>query len=828
VGTAYSQTLAATGGTGGGYTWLLTAGVLPAGLSLSALGVISGTPPTAGTLSFTVQVRDSAGSIATAPLAITINPPPLAITTSALASGTAGTPYVQSLAASGGTGAYRWSAVSGSLPTGLALSAGGAITGTPSTPGLFNFTVQVADGTSTPATQALSITIRAPLAVTGTLPSGTTGVPYGAAVAASGGVPPYNWSVKAGQLPPGLAADNAGNVVGVPTRAGIYSFTLQASDAAGTTAAAAFTVTIISNLGVVTPPTLASGSAGAAYQATLAASGGTPPYSWSLISGTLPNGLALNGASGMIGGTPTQVGTFTVGVRVTDANSNTATESVTVTIFSGLAIATAPVLPGATAGSPYSQQLQPAGGVPPYVWAATAGSLPAGLLFHASGLIDGTPAAAGTFAFTVEVTDGNTTKATKQFTLEVAGPLTITSGPALPGGTTGGPYSQTLAASGGRPPLVWSVAAGTLPPGLSLAATGTLSGTPSASGNFSFTAAVTDSAGIKAQKALTLAVGAGVTPSAPSSLPNAVAGTPYTFTFGASGGQQPYTWSVTGGALPAGLDLNAASGVLSGTPTATGTFNFTVQVTDAARLTASRVHAIVVGLPAAPSLSVNGLPASAGPLEQPQVDIILSTPYPVPVTGRLNLTFAPGGQNPVDDPAVQFSTGGRSATFTVPANATHATFTAAQLALQTGSVAGTITVTVDALAAGGAPMQVPAGITRTLQVNTAAPAIRSLTVTRTGSGFNVVVVALSDTRELTQATVGFQAAAGGTLQSSQAIIPLAGVSSTWFKGPDSAAYGGQFTLTLPFTITGSSAALGSVSVVLSNSAGDSPASSAQY
>jgi hypothetical protein len=165
VGTPYSQALAASGGTGG-YTWSITSGSLPDGLSLSSGGTIAGTPTTAvSNDGFTVQVRDSSGTTAAKALAITISaqaPPPLTVTTSSLPNGTAGTPYSQALAATGGTGGYTWSLASGSLPDGLTLSASGAIAGTPTT-AVTNagFTVQVRDSTGVTAAKALAITINA-------------------------------------------------------------------------------------------------------------------------------------------------------------------------------------------------------------------------------------------------------------------------------------------------------------------------------------------------------------------------------------------------------------------------------------------------------------------------------------------------------------------------------------------------------------------------------------------------------------------------------------------------------------------------------------------
>lgn len=162
VSTAYSATLTASGGKAP-YTWSLLQGSLPAGLSLDGgSGVISGTPTAPGTSSFTVQVRDSQASPATAQamLGLTVLNN-LVVSTSELPSGTSGTAYQATLTAHGGTPSYAWSILSGSLPPGLSLSSGGVISGTPSAAGEWNFEVQVDDSSSDTAHATLPLTVAA-------------------------------------------------------------------------------------------------------------------------------------------------------------------------------------------------------------------------------------------------------------------------------------------------------------------------------------------------------------------------------------------------------------------------------------------------------------------------------------------------------------------------------------------------------------------------------------------------------------------------------------------------------------------------------------------
>ncbi len=337
VGVSYSDGLAASGGTQP-YSWSLASGSLPPGLTLnSSTGAITGTPTTAGTSNFTAQVTDSAKASATRPLSIIIDPATLTITTtSPLPNGTVGVAYSQTLSATGGSPPYGWSISASSLPAGLSLNQStGAITGTPTTAGSFNFTAQVSDTAKATASQAFSLTINAPalLITTTSLPNGTVGTAYSQTLAASGGATPYSWSLAVGSLPPGLSLSSAtGTISGTPTTAGAVNFTVQVTDSAGNTARQALTLTINPSSLAITTASLPAGAVGSAYSATLAATGGTPSYSWSMAAGSLPPGLSLNSTSGAITGTPTTAGTFTFTARVTDRAQATATRQYSLTI----------------------------------------------------------------------------------------------------------------------------------------------------------------------------------------------------------------------------------------------------------------------------------------------------------------------------------------------------------------------------------------------------------------------------------------------------------------------------------------------------------------
>ena len=666
--------------------------------------------------------------------------------------------------------------------------------------------------------QALSIT-------TTSLPAGIVNVNYTATLQVSGGIAPYTFSVV-GTLPPGVGLSGNGIFSGIPGNTGSYSFTVTVRDAQGSSTARVLTLQINgsgpSNTPVITTPSpLPAATVGQTYSVTLAAAGGVSPYTWA-VSGSLPAGLVLNSATGVISGTPGASGSFSFTFQVTDSSQPAGTASAVFSLTvnpASLSITTVPPLFSGTVGTGYAQTFSATGGKPPYTWSISSGSTGGLTLNPATGVLGGTPQTAGTFTFVVQVADTAGGRATKSFSVVVNPPsLSITVGAQPPGGTVGVAYSQTLplVANGGTPPITWSVTAGAVP-GLTFnPATLVLSGTPTTAGSFTLTIQAADSAGLTASRGINITIApAALSITTARALPDVLLSASYLQTLTATGGTPPYTWSASG--LPAGLTLNAAQGVISGTAAAAGNFGIAITVTDSTLAHVSDRFTLNVILPATPTFTLSGLPQTVSPAQQIALDLSVGASFPAPITGQAILIFSPDSGLP--DRTVVFASGGTTVNFTVPAGSTTIQ-PDSPLAIQTGTVAGTISISLR-LQAGGIDITPSPAPTETAHLNGAAPVISGVQFTRSTGAISIAITGYATSREVTQATFTFSAASGQSLQSSASSITVdvGSLFNTWYQSATNSQYGSQFVFTQPFTIQGDANAVTPTGVTLTNRLG---------
>jgi large repetitive protein len=551
---------------------------------------------------------------------------------------------------------------------------------------------------------------------------------------------------------------------------------------------------------------------------------------WSISAGNLPPGLSLSAVGtppGSITGTPTQAGAFTFTAMVVDTSGpvpTQATRQYTLYISLGSPLSLSPLThsPAAAGTSYVGSTFQAGGGVPGYTFALQSGTNSDGLNINAnSGQLSGTPLAGGIFPIAVVVTDASGAQASATFSLNVLG-ISTTS---LPSGTVGSSYSQTLAAVGAIGTLSWSVTSTNLPPpGLALSSQGQITGTPTAAGTFPFVVQVTDSATkLSATQALSITVATAISP---ATLPSGFVNVPYTATTLTVAGVTISNWAVTVGTLPAGLTLNAASGVISGTPTTVGSSTFTISASLAIVVAVvppvQQQFTLVISAP--PSVTISGLPATGVAATQPSASVSLSGgTYPLNLTGTMTLTFlsASGVAQTYDE---MFSSSGTTANFTIPTGTTQGLFgTASSVSVLTGTVAGTITVNTRILDSLGNPLPAPAATAIT--VNSTPPVITKVTLgTVTAGGFSVSVTGYSTPRNMTSALFHFTSPTNTQLAAADVTVPLTSAFTSWYGSAASNAFGSQFTMTVQFSFTGppgTTVPFTAVTVTLTNSVGTS-------
>lgn len=743
AGVAYNQSIAGASGGAAPYTYAVTSGSLPAGLTLASTGTLSGTATAVGTFNFTATATDS--STGTGPFSIgsgvtlVVDAPTILIAPATLPNGTFNTAYSQTVTASGGTAPYSYAVTAGTLPNGLSLSSAGVLSGTPTQAGDYPITITASDSTTGPAapyggSQSYTLHIDGPVITVapGTVPNATVGTAYSQTLSASGGTAPYTFSAT-GSLPPGLTLGAGGTLSGTPTTAGDFSFTATATDADSFTGSQAYTVHVTA----IAPaaPTGASATAGDTQASVSFAAptdtGGAPITGYTVTSS--PGGFTGTGSAspitvtGLTNGTSytfTVTATNTAGTGPASTASNavtpkgaqtitfnnpgtqnfgtsptltaTASSSLTptfssqttgvCTITSGgaltfLSAGTCTIAADQAGDGTYlaaptvTQSFSVAAVVPgaPTIGVATAGNTQATVSFTAPasnggaavtgytvtsnpGGITGTGAASpitvtgltnGTaYTFTVTATNGAGTGSASAASNSVTplGTQTITFN--NPGSQNFGTSPQMVASASSGLTVSFSsttsaVCTVTSAGVLTTVAPGTCTIQADQAGNGAYQPApsVTQSFAI-------VVPGGAVSFSTASPLPGATAETAYSQTITAAGGATPYTFSLVSGSLPTGVTFSS-SGVVSGTPLASGTFNFTLRVTDAATQMADKSYQLVV---AAPAIALAPATLPGGQVAQAYAQTLTASggvaPYTFAVTtGALpaGLTLSAGG-----------------------------------------------------------------------------------------------------------------------------------------------------------------------------------------
>ena len=337
------------------------------------------------------------------------------ITTKSLPGGSLNDPYVAQLY-SGGQTPWQWSVVSGSgsLPPGLALSSSGAITGVPTSVGTYAFTVNVSDNTKATGQQALSITIAAITLTTFYLPTSTFAMAYAVQLTASGGSGgPYQWSMQTvepspnGTLPGGLTLSESGLISGTPNSSQTpYTFDLIAYDPVTQQSSLPkmFVLAVTSCDQTISPTVAPDGEVGLPYSVSFHSNGCVYPAGnfYATDSLYLPPGLTLS-QQGNLTGIPLIAGQFNAALNYGNAII-IGEVPLSITIAPPPSITSPSTLPVATLGAPYTPfQFVFAGGTPPYM--LSLAGLPPGFATSGSGVLSGTPTAAGTFSFGVGLID---------------------------------------------------------------------------------------------------------------------------------------------------------------------------------------------------------------------------------------------------------------------------------------------------------------------------------------------------------------------------------------------------------------------------------------
>ncbi|MCE2862589.1 MAG: putative Ig domain-containing protein [Opitutaceae bacterium] len=560
-------------------------GTLPTGLGFEgSTGVLSGLPAAGTTGAY--KVLFAATKVGTPGatglgLEVTINVlPPLSvpeITSNGSAAGQVGQSFTYTITATNGPTSFT----AAPLPAGLSIN-GAVISGVPSTAtGATPFKVTLAagnvDGTGNPKELSISIAPApaTPVVTSALSATGRVGLAFGYKITASES--PTSYVVL--NLPAGLVLDLvSGQISGSPTQAGNFTSTIRAANAAGLGAGESLALSIspAPTATVVSSPPTATGEVG--LQTSYQISATPAPISSYSVSGNLPPGFTLNSSTGLIKGSPSQSGTFSVAVTATGEGGTSLPQSVTFTIKpSALApLITSPGTATGNVGSPFSYQIDATNG--PLV-TRDAVNLPPGLVVNPfTGQITGTPTTVGTTVASLVATNGVGAGPTRDLTIVIGPSLSapVISGAISVSGQVGVSFSYGITASGTPTSYELTGAPAWM---LLNTTTGVITGTPTAPGSFAVSAVARNAAGVSAPFPMTVNVApAANTPVITSSqTASGTVGVPFV-KYTIASNPQATSYLATG--LPPGLSLNGTLGEITGTPTASGTFPVSISGTN--------------------------------------------------------------------------------------------------------------------------------------------------------------------------------------------------------------------------------------------------------
>ena len=599
VGEEYNQIFKATGGYGG-YTWDIYSGIPPNGLNLYN-NHFHGFPtePTYGTIVFSVV--DEEGRIDFVDTTIHIIKP-LQILMDAIPDGLVGEYYSEMVRFEGGIEPYLFQ-IKGILPDGFSFDPHkGIFFGTPTAALVNQIEVSLTDGTypvsqkTDPKKLTFKITENLTILSSTVLPSAQKGQEINPVILKAGGGPtPYSWSVIEGVLPDGIELNSdTGKLFGIPLGSGDITFKIQVIDATGQSNTKVFIWHISDDL-VLVSGILPSSVKNIPYIYTLKAKGGFPPYVWRIKSGALLSGLSFNKTTGTIEGIPTQSGEIrqcTIEVSDSDTPSQTKSKTFTMNVINNDLYIFTSELPNAIVSQPYKETIRASLGQPPYQWRYKSGEMPAGLDLKTTpsvAYLEGTPNTPGRYHFVISVCDNDTPQKSveKEYTIEIYGGLDVETN-TLKKACQYEFYNDAIKVSNGTLPYFWKLTGGSLAgSGLNLDQhSGTIYGksflNPGQHAEIDVT--ISDSgnpANIveKTYDIYGMNCSLEIEPS-PSDFPRALQKHFFQKPFQGKNGMAPYSWSISSGKIPDGMELDKETGIFYGIPAQCGFFKFVLNMED--------------------------------------------------------------------------------------------------------------------------------------------------------------------------------------------------------------------------------------------------------